>query len=328
MMDSSKEDVMPIPLIAMGLVLGGAAVSGAAAGIKGVYDMTEAKRIVRRAEERYGEASDAYRLVEAEIGECVRGYGDYQLQVVTITLGAWVAWLEENERKVRKLDHAVVDGVEIKVPDLPSLKLRVAEAKGILSGATSAVVAAVAAQQAALIGVRALAVAGTGVAISTLSGAAAESATLAWLGGGTIAAGGGGVAAGTVVLSGIAVAPAVLIGGITLAVQGDKARTQAEQHRADVNVAVEEMEANSQVLRRVGDRVGEMTRVVRELDTAATTALGELSDIEFDPAVHASDFQRTALLMRALAEALDTPLIDEDGVLSRASTAIVERYTR
>ena len=38
--------------------------------------------------------------------------------------------------------------------------------------------------------------ASTGVAISSLSGAAATSAALAWLGGGTIAAGGGGMAAG------------------------------------------------------------------------------------------------------------------------------------
>lgn len=38
--------------------------------------------------------------------------------------------------------------------------------------------------------------ASTGVAISSLSGAAATNAALAWLGGGTIAAGGGGVAAG------------------------------------------------------------------------------------------------------------------------------------
>lgn len=47
--------------------------------------------------------------------------------------------------------------------------------------------------------------AGTGTAISTLSGAAATKATLAWLGGGTLAAGGFGVAGGAVVLSVIGV---------------------------------------------------------------------------------------------------------------------------
>lgn len=55
--------------------------------------------------------------------------------------------------------------------------------------------------------------AGTGVAISSLSGAAATNATLAWLGGGTIAAGGGGMVAGTALVAtgvGIAVIGATL----------------------------------------------------------------------------------------------------------------------
>lgn len=44
-------------------------------------------------------------------------------------------------------------------------------------------------------------VASTGTAISTLSGAAASNAALAWLGGGTLAAGGGGTAAGGALLA-------------------------------------------------------------------------------------------------------------------------------
>lgn len=317
---------MPIPLIAI-VVLGGAAASGAAAGLKGLYDMAEAKKTARRAQAHYEDALARYEDLESKTGEVVRSYGDYQLGVVGTTLDAWVSWLQANERKVRRLEHVVVDGVEVKIPDLPSLKLRVVEAKGLLSGAASAAVSAVAAQQAALIGVRAFALAGTGVAISSLSGAAAESATLAWLGGGTIAAGGGGVAAGTIVLSGIAVAPAVLVGGITLAVQGDKARTQAERYRSDTNVAVEEMESNSQLLDRLARRVVELSHVVGRLDEEAVRSLHSLAALDFDPPIHAAQFQQTALLMRALAEVLDTPLIDGDGLISRASANIIERYS-
>src|SRR5699024_11598177 len=43
--------------------------------------------------------------------------------------------------------------------------------------------------------------ASTGTSISTLSGAAATKAALAWLGGGTLAAGGGGTAAGSAFLA-------------------------------------------------------------------------------------------------------------------------------
>ncbi len=54
--------------------------------------------------------------------------------------------------------------------------------------------------------------AGTGVAISSLSGAAANSAALAWLGGGTAAAGGGGTAVGAAVIGGVIVIAAVVVG--------------------------------------------------------------------------------------------------------------------
>ena len=53
--------------------------------------------------------------------------------------------------------------------------------------------------------VASLGTASTGAAISTLSGAAATKATLAWLGGGTLAVGGLGVAGGVVALGVIGV---------------------------------------------------------------------------------------------------------------------------
>lgn len=66
------------------------------------------------------------------------------------------------------------------------------------------------------------AVAFTGTAISALSGAAATSATLAWLGGGSLAAGGMGMAGGTVVLASVVAIPVVLAGGAFVSYQGRK----------------------------------------------------------------------------------------------------------
>lgn len=59
-------------------------------------------------------------------------------------------------------------------------------------------------------GVAAFATASTGTAIAGLSGAAATSATLAALGGGSLAAGGMGVAGGTAILASVVAAPALL----------------------------------------------------------------------------------------------------------------------
>jgi hypothetical protein len=62
--------------------------------------------------------------------------------------------------------------------------------------------------------VGALATASTGTVISTLSGAAATNATLAWFGGGSLATGGLGMAGGTAVLGGLVAVPAIIIIGL------------------------------------------------------------------------------------------------------------------
>ena len=77
--------------------------------------------------------------------------------------------------------------------------------------------------------------ASTGVAISSLSGAAASNATLAWLGGGAVAAGGGGVASGQALLAlagpvGIGVGAAgVLISLITYWIKQSKIREEEKE---------------------------------------------------------------------------------------------------
>lgn len=68
--------------------------------------------------------------------------------------------------------------------------------------------------------------AGTGVAISTLSGAAATNAGLAVIGGGSIAAGGGGMALGVTILTGGA-AVVMIAGGAAVAL----AHSQLDEHR-------------------------------------------------------------------------------------------------
>ena len=76
--------------------------------------------------------------------------------------------------------------------------------------------------------------AGTGTAISSLSGAAASNAALAWLGGGTVASGGGGMAAGAAILTGGAV---VVIAGV--AVAGYYGFKMYDQHEDTIRICSE-----------------------------------------------------------------------------------------
>ena len=105
-------------------------------------------------------------------------------------------------------------------------------ARGLASGAGTAMGAW------ALVG--SVGAASTGTAISTLSGAAAKSATLAWFGGGSLAAGGGGVATGTLVLGGIVVLPALGVSAIlSHRSAGKKVQEIAEQRQILVRAETE-----------------------------------------------------------------------------------------
>lgn len=102
--------------------------------------------------------------------------------------------------------------------------------------------------------------ASTGTAISTLSGAAATNAALAWLGGGTLAAGGGGTAAGTALLAmagpvGWTIAGATLLSSI-LIFNSKRAKLNKQKN--------EEIEA-----------VKKNTETVKELDIKISSILDE-----------------------------------------------------
>jgi len=84
--------------------------------------------------------------------------------------------------------------------------------------------------------------ASTGTAISSLAGAAATNATLAWLGGGSLASGGLGIAGGTVVLGGLAAIPALAISAIFSHVSAGKKIKKIEETISELKKYIEDGE--------------------------------------------------------------------------------------
>ena len=174
------------------LAVGAAAAVGV--GVKGGVDMVRGRSTRKEALERLGTAQcEAVRL---ETEGIAKAYGEIQIRAHADTVGRFADWLERNEHLVKRLNWKKVDGVRIRVPNIPKYVAGVKAVNSAVTGLASGVGAGVAAQAGALWGVSAFASASTGTAISTLSGAAAQNAILAWFGGGAVAAGGGGVAAG------------------------------------------------------------------------------------------------------------------------------------
>lgn len=127
--------------------------------------------------------------------------------------------------------------------------------------------------------VAALATASTGTAIGTLSGAAATSATLAWLGGGSLAAGGMGVAGGMAVLAGVVAIPVVLAAGGFLWWKGTKELTKQEHVATELKAAAASLAKDEAVLDAVADRVNAADKVLKRLRKAIDPLNAWLSDL-------------------------------------------------
>ncbi len=307
--------------------LGAIILAGGAAAIKGTTDIVKAHSILKLAKAAHSQALTALESAQAPVHRLLTEYGLQQLKSIDETIGQFAHWIEQNEMAVKRLDQELVDGFEVTVPELPELKNEITLARNWLKGGVAGASATAIAPQAALLGVSTFATAGTGTAISSLTGAAATNATLAWLGGGTLAAGGGGMAAGSVVLTLVATAPAAFIGGLTVAVIGSKQKTNAKQYLADVTVAISEIESAIQLLPSISHRVNELSGILKDLDSRAQIAINELIVLDFDPDLHASEFLRSLQLTRAIREVVNTPILDaETGHLTEVSFNIVRKY--
>ena len=313
------------PLLKKALV--GIIATGAAAATKGVADIVNARSVAKQARSRHEASLGVLEAARTPVHEQVAAYGMQQFQAVSGTLGRFADWIERNQMAVSRLGHDPVDGVQISVAELPTMKDEVRDVGRWMSAGVAGGTAAMAAPQAALMGVSALASASTGTAISSLSGAAAANATLAWLGGGSLAAGGGGMAAGQAVLGLVAAAPAAFIGGITVAVVGSKQKTSAKKYAAKVDFACENIRTAADLMPKISERITELSGILRSLVERADGTIEVLEGLTFDPDLHASHFAKTLQLVRGIREVVNTPVLDgETGDLTDVSLEIVRRY--
>ncbi|MFW9260975.1 hypothetical protein [Nostoc sp. CALU 546] len=316
-----------IPLI-LGAVAIAGAVFGVGAGAMGVADMNEAKEIGKRAQKRHEDAVSQLKTDWEATNELAEEYGQFQLDVMMRTIGSFVDFIERNIGKAKQSEKEFLEGLDgISVQQIKEYKTAAMEAEQFFKGGGKAIGAAAAGYSGAMGLATSVGVASTGTLIGGLSGAAAWNATLAWLGGGSLAAGGGGMALGSLVLGGITVGPAVLIGGFVLAGEGEKALTKAREYEAEVNTAITKIEAAKDFMQQVKRRITELMDLVESLNNLAVVGLNELESLpSFDKNRDASKFQQLGLLVKALAEIMKTPVLDNQGNLNAATATIKAKY--
>ncbi|MBD1888368.1 hypothetical protein [Coleofasciculus sp. FACHB-SPT9] len=319
--------IFVIPIILGAVALATAAFGGVKAA-EGIGNMNEAKEIGERAQKRYEQAVSELKADWEATNKLAEEYGQLQLHIMMRTIGRFVAFIERIGQRNKKSEKEFLEGLEgISIQQLQEYKTAAIEAQEFFIGGAKAVGAAAAGYGGAMGLATSVGVASTGTLIGGLSGAAAWNATLAWLGGGSLAAGGGGMALGSIVLGGITVGPAVLIGGFVLAGEGEKALTKAREYEAQVNSAIAKIKAAKDFMQQVKRRINELRNLLESLNNRAVLSLNELeSQSLFDKNRDSGKFQQVALLVTALAEIMKTPVLDKEGHLNPATASIRAKY--
>ncbi|UNH31391.1 hypothetical protein [Moellerella wisconsensis] len=235
---------MAIPFIIAGV----AAIAGAFGAKKGydaVCDTKDAKKNKENAISIYDDAKTKLEKSREEGLIALNDLGSLKIKALK--------YIKESEELLDNIDPAIADKIRkrtantnisngLKTGNIPNLQKEAELIITTVTGLGSGSLAGLAAGGGAYLGAGALATASTGTAISSLGGAAATNATLAWFGGGSLATGGLGMAGGTAILGGIVAGPVLAVGGMVMASKAAKAKTESEQSLSKAKILASDFE--------------------------------------------------------------------------------------
>lgn len=287
----------------------------------------EAEKIAHRVEEEVGK-------IRYLANDRLKYMGEIRMQALKNTVGRFISIVKRLNQGVRDKEYEMYSKIDISESELEQMEIVSIDQKKmtstIVTGIGAASAASVGAQKLAIYGVQKLATASTGTAIKNLSGAAAEKATMAWLGGGSVSAGGGGMAVGASRLAMVGQAASgimILTTAATVAsMYYSQKHTEATQYLADVQIWESKTMAACELMKRIVRRSDEIAILTTRLETRCEDALDSLEDIaeEFDPqnSEHVKTFQKAAILVKSTSQLCQTPLIDSNGGLNDGLDAV------
>lgn len=297
--------VFPVfPLIALGTTIW---------GVQKIRDAKEtfakAERKVNRAQKKYDQAQRDYKSNQKSLKSKSCALGRLKLDVFNHEIAHTVKILKSikqvnselkgfetiiSEKEFKQMSHSVEMSLELS-------QVGSAISTGMMAGLGTYGM------------VNLLGTASTGTAISTLSGAAASNATLAWFGGGSLAAGGVGMVGGMAVLGGVILGPAVLITGWKMSSNAAKSLTKAKKFAADVDIKVGQINLSIAAIKHIESRMDELTTAIHTL--RKTFAL-----VRVDQPIHSiQQIEKMLIVAKLLKELLDISVMTEKGQLNEAA---------
>lgn len=326
---------MPLPLLLL-VPSAAAGLYGAFKGVKAVIDNTDASETNASAEALVYKSQQTVESQRKATNAVLEDYGSRKLRAFNGSIADFIATFGRlrnvdaiHTPELEKLQ--IGDFSELSLQDLKKdFQLLMDSSLGLGAGMSGGAALAFGAYNGTML----LATASTGTAISTLSGAAATNATLAWLGGGSIAAGGGGMALGTAVLGGIVAGPALAIFGFIVGSKAESALADAQSNKEKAKTYWKEAQFTAEKLSAIQDVTAlansafskitsHLRKSVHDLDAVIKTNGDDYST--FSPEMRATVFRavKFAQLIKAM---IDTPILDEGGALVLSTEERVREF--
>jgi hypothetical protein len=300
-------------------------------GVQAYQDRKEAKRLKEEAEELYNDTLAENEARRESANNELTAFGRVRLESLQDTVGVFLSYLKIMKHNFTEKEYelsGIINLKEEEVNEMESVELTAKESLGTTAVAGSVAAAAVAGVPTAVTSaVTALASTSSGVAISSLHGAAAYNATMAWLGGGSLAVGGSGMAGGALALTTITYATAgfaaLAAGGIVAGMHYSKKLTAATEYYSEVCKYREQAECAWALMDGIVERAHELQAVTLKLRKRIHNQLNLLEpliyDFVADDPYYVETFQQTALLVKTMSELSQIPVLDEKGYVSQSS---------
>lgn len=315
---------MPVPII-LGAVAAGSALYGAYKGVSGAIDHNRASDINSDAHNLVNTARKLLEMQRQSANDVLTDYGSRKLRAFNGVIADFVQTFSrlKNVEIAHTAELEKLNLGDFSTQTLVGLRRDYQALKDAGLGLGAGVGGGAALAFGAYNGTMLLASAGTGTAISTLSGVAATNATLAWLGGGTLAAGGYGMAGGVMVLGSIVAGPALAIFGHIVGNKGEEALNTALSNQEQARTFRDEAKKTIAQLDGIGQVTSLANSVFSRITTHLRRSVGELGKaIEKEGAdwrtlspESQATVMRTVKFAQLIKAMIDTPILDQDGKL-------------
>ncbi|WP_290920222.1 hypothetical protein [Halodesulfovibrio sp.] len=315
---------MPFPLL-IPVVMGAAAVLGAGKTVKAAVDNNEANDINNQADRIIRRSNEQLEAAKKLTNDALEDLGTKKLQAYSRDIKDFVT----EYSKIKNIELKDSQGLsEVTQTDfsketLAELNQACNLAMETLSGGAAALGGGALAAFGAYSGTMMFASASTGTAISTLGGAAATNATLAWLGGGALSAGGMGIAGGTMVLGSLVAGPALLIFGGVLGAKADQKLSEAKSNREMAWNHEEEIKLVSAKLNQIQTGARFTENLLSKLRTRQRRANKSMASAIAQYGTNWNDYpkeQKEVIFaavksIQLIKTIIDTPLLSQEGAL-------------